>query len=233
MNHMLHNEIVEEIMENVMDIIEEGSEPTMEALADRIGISPGELGPSLDDIRASGYLRKRTVRIIPTKKGMLLGKKMVRKHRLLERFLHDVLGFNKERVHDEACRLEHGLSDEAENALCRFLKHPGQCPDDNRPIPVCDLAVDCCEECDATKKERNGTRLIPLTLLEKGKKARVRFIRGGRNAVRRLRDMGLVPDMVIRVLRQSPFGGPVELEVCMTKLAIGRKIAMKVYVEEC
>jgi len=230
---MIVNEIVEEIMENVVDVLEEGEEPTVEILVERTGISQRELMHSLHDLRVSGYLRKRTKRIIPTKKGMKLGKKMVRKHRLLERFLHDVLGFNKERVHDEACRLEHGLSDDAENALCRFLEHPGQCPDDNRPIPVCNLAVDCCEECDASREERNGTKLIPLTLLENGKKARVRFIRGGRNAVRRLRDMGLVPDMVIRVLRQSPFGGPVELEVCMTKLAIGRRIAMKVYVEEC
>jgi len=230
---MIVNEIVEEIMENVVDIMEDGKEATMETLSERVGLSQKELAHSIHDLQMSGYLRKRTKRIIPTKKGMKLGRRMVRKHRLLERFLHDVLGFNKERVHDEACRLEHGLSDDAENALCRFLEHPGQCPDDNRPIPVCNLAVECCEECDDTRKQRNGTKLIPLTLLERGKKARVRFIRGGRNAVRRLRDMGLVPDMVIRVLRQSPFGGPVELEVCMTKLAIGRRIAMKVYVEEC
>lgn len=50
-----------------------------------------------------------------TVKGVALAQKVVRKHRLLERFLHDFLGLKKNKVHNEACRLEHSLSDEAAN----------------------------------------------------------------------------------------------------------------------
>jgi len=74
---------------------------------------------------------------------------------------------------------------------------------------------------------------VPLTELAKDCKAKVRLIRGGKAAMRRLRDMGIVPDMPIVVKRKSPLGGPIELEVCGTKLALGRGIAEKVFVEVC
>jgi Fe2+ transport system protein FeoA len=72
---------------------------------------------------------------------------------------------------------------------------------------------------------------VPLTELAGGCRAKVRVIRGGKAAVRRLRDMGIIPEMMVTIIRKSPLGGPVELEVCGTKLALGRGIAEKVLVE--
>ena len=221
-------EMVEEVLENLMAVLEEKDKATVQEIAKRIGISPQELEPVLGSIQELGLVRLTEGSVVPTKKGKKLGKKMVRKHRLLESFLHDVLGIKKDKVHEEACKLEHALSDEAEDALCRFLDNPNQCPDDNRPIPPCEHGKDACEECGM-----GDGRLIPLTALKAGNSAKVRFIRGGRTAVRRLRDMGILPDMQVTLRRMSPFGGPIELEVCGTKLALGRKIAEKVFVEAC
>jgi DtxR family Mn-dependent transcriptional regulator len=58
-----------------------------------------------------------------TDKGTREAKKITRKHRLLETFLSDVLHIGKDKVHSQACELEHALSDEAEESLCRLLKH--------------------------------------------------------------------------------------------------------------
>jgi len=60
---------------------------------------------------------------------------MARKHRLLEKFLHDTLKISTEKVHSEACAMEHSLSDEAERALCQNLKAPDKCPDDQKLFP--------------------------------------------------------------------------------------------------
>lgn len=135
---------------------------------------------------------------------------MMRKHRLLERFLYDVLGIDKGSVHDQACKLEHPLSDEAEEALCRFLDHPTQCPDDHRPIPPCRHNVRNCEKCGT-----EGGRLVPLTALQSGKKGRIRFIGGAKRAHRRLRDMGIIPNRMDRFTTHPVLGYMILISVVL------------------
>lgn len=71
---------------------------------------------------------------------------------------------------------------------------------------------------------------IPLTALREGQSGTVAFIRGGMGAVRRLTDMGLTPGTRITVIECAPFG-PVEISVRGSRLAIGRGMAIKVFVE--
>ena len=66
---------------------------------------------------------------------MAHAQKIVRKHRLLERFLYDFLGLSRDKIHDEACRMEHSLSDEAAAALCKALESPKISPEDGKNIP--------------------------------------------------------------------------------------------------
>ena len=75
-----------------------------------------------------------------TSKGFELAAKMTRKHRLLERFLHDMLHIGKDKVHREACAMEHALSDETERALCR-LNALVNLPDDAKIIPACSSGI--------------------------------------------------------------------------------------------
>lgn len=80
-------------------------------------------------------------------------------------------------------------------------------------------------------------RRIPKALdgtlagLEIGEQAVIREIRAGHGALRRLADMGLVPGTVVRVLRRGPFGGPIEIEVRGTSLALGYGLASRILVE--
>lgn len=102
----------------------------------RLGISQASVTEMLDKLADKGYIiysPRRGARL--TKKGLREGRRMTRKHRLLEVFLHDKLGVDKRKVHKEACRMEHSLSDETEEKLIAFLKTPTNCPDDNRSIP--------------------------------------------------------------------------------------------------
>jgi len=224
----IRKETIEEILENAVDILEDEKDIMVDRLAKRLLVTPVELSRDLGKLQSMKLLSLKENRIILSKKGIKLGRKMVRKHRLLERFLYDVLGLKKDSVHSEACELEHALSDAAETALCRFLDHPTQCPDDNRPIPPCKHRLRNCEQCGTGRGP-----FVPLTAIQAGNRAKVRFIRGAKGAVRRLRDMGIVPDRFVTMKRISPFGGPIELMVCGTKLALGRRIAEKVFVEAC
>ena len=58
-----------------------------------------------------------------TDEGMKIAQKITRKHRILEKFLRDVLKVKEENVHEQACKMEHSLSDEAERALCTMLSN--------------------------------------------------------------------------------------------------------------
>jgi len=172
-----------------------------------------------------------------TKKGLKIAEKTARKHRLLERFLYDVLKIDKIKVHEQACEMEHTLSDDAEESLCRFLKHPDSCPDDGKIIPPCDLKISSCAECVQLHKKgleevgKHKQNLIPINELKDGQFGKISFIRGGHKVLQRLLDMGLTPGTRINVLRVAPLGGPVVLSVRSSKLAVGKGIAKKVFVE--
>ncbi|MCX8182166.1 MAG: ferrous iron transport protein A [Candidatus Methanomethyliaceae archaeon] len=73
--------------------------------------------------------------------------------------------------------------------------------------------------------------LIPLLELPEGREAEVVFLVGGRGLISRLCSLGITPGTVLKVLRRAPIGGPLELAVRSTKVAIGREVASKILVK--
>jgi len=91
----------------------------------QLDLAPASVTEMLQRLAKRGYVKYEPYKgAVLTKKGLTEGKKLARRHRLLERFLHDVLKIRKDKVHEEACRLEHAISPETEDAICRHLKHP-------------------------------------------------------------------------------------------------------------
>jgi DtxR family Mn-dependent transcriptional regulator len=162
---------------------------------------------------------------------------MTRKHRLLERFLHDTLKIGREKVHKEACEMEHAISDEATQAICQTLKAPSTCPDDNMLIPACDLDFKSCDECrkngmgNLEKVNKRKSSVLSLSSLKENHEGKIAFIRGDNKVLRRLFDLGLVPGTKIRVNRVAPLKGPVEILVRGSRLALGDEIASNVFLE--
>ncbi len=161
---------------------------------------------------------------------------MTRKHRILERFLSDVLNLNDNVIHEQACEMEHSLSDEAERAMCQVLEHPDKCPGES-PIPACDFPFKSCEECkthqegDVSEVGKRDENLIPIMDLKKNEEGRISFIRGDYKVIRRLLDMGITIGVIISVIKASPLSEPVEVVIEGSKLVIERDIACNVFVE--
>jgi DtxR family Mn-dependent transcriptional regulator len=226
-------ENVEEYLEAIYTLTEEGKRAKTSEVAEHLKIAPSSVTEMLRKLSKEGYIDYQPYRgVTLTKDGLEVAKRIKRKHRLIERFLSDVLKIKKEEVHEHACKMEHSLSDEVEEALCKALRFPDICPDDGKAIPLCDKHVTSCLEC--LKKdtfEKRKKELIPLSSLKAGEKGIVAFIRGGKGIVQRLVDMGLCPNTEIEVLRTAPLAGPIEICVRGSNLAIGRGIAAKVFVE--
>lgn len=228
-------ENVEEYLEAIYTLTEEGKRAKTSEVAERLKIAPSSVTEMLRKLSSEGYIDYQPYRgVTLTKNGLEVAKKLKRKHRLLERFLTDVLKIKKEEVHEHACKMEHSLSDEVEEALCRALRFPDTCPDDEKTIPLCDKQVTSCLECvqkESTSFEKRKKELIPLSSLKAGQRGVVAFIRGGRGVVQRLVDLGLCPNTEVEVLRTAPLAGPIEICVRGSNLALGRGIAAKVFVE--
>lgn len=116
--------------------LEEERIPAIRArLGERLGLSAPSVSESVSRLEGEGLLRLREDRTVAlTEEGRRRAVSVMRKHRLAERLLVDVIGLEWERVHEEACRWEHVISDEVEQKLIELLRHPTRCPHGN-PIP--------------------------------------------------------------------------------------------------
>ena len=103
-------------------------------IAERLGRSAPSVSEMLDRLIEDGYVTRRGRRLTLTDSGRALAEKVVRKHRLAERLLVDVIGLEWHKVHREAGRWEHVISDDVEARLVELLGDPATCPHGN-PIP--------------------------------------------------------------------------------------------------
>lgn len=108
---------------------ESGEDPGILQIAKRLNLSKSTVSERMKDLAKAGLTVSKPYSTISlTASGHALGKKMTYKHRLIEVFLHQTLKLPKEKIHEEAERLEHAFSDEAIKHLDSFLKHPTHDP---------------------------------------------------------------------------------------------------------
>ncbi len=125
---------LEEYLETIQALIEEGTPVIQARLAERLGRSAPSVSEMLDRLVEDGYV-SRTGRLIAlTDQGRQRADSVIRKHRLAERLLVDIIGLPWHKAHLEAGRWEHVISDEVEARLVELLGNPSTCPHGN-PIP--------------------------------------------------------------------------------------------------
>jgi len=122
-------------LRTVYELEEEGITPIRARLVERLGLSAPAVSETVSRLEAEGLLSvagNRTLQLSPL--GRELARSVMRKHRLAERLLTDVIGLEFEQVHVEACRWEHVISDRVEQRLVELLDSPATDPHGN-PIP--------------------------------------------------------------------------------------------------
>lgn len=190
------SENIEEYLEVLYKFGSKDAYVSTTTLSKELGIAPGsvtQMLKKLEDIGYIDYVPYKGAEL--TDEGMKIAQKITRKHRILERFLKDVLKIKDENLHAQACEMEHSLSDEAERAICHMLEHPDTCPDDHL-IPACDFDFANCEDClnDHGDIDDIGMRdfnLLSISQLPSGEVGEVLFIRGGDEALANAINLGL------------------------------------------
>lgn len=190
------HDATEEYLETILAIEEEGVTPIRARLVERLGFSAAAVSEQVNRLVDQGYaelLDDRTLRL--TESGRRLAVTIVRRHRLAERLLVDVIGLEWEKVHREADRWEHAISADVEEKLVLLLGDPATCPHGN-PIPGSSHRVDT-------------TGAIALTQATPGrfKVARIsEKIELDDDALTLLAGAHLVPGQTTSVVRTEPDG---------------------------
>ena len=129
-----HHPAFEEYCECLYELNEDQIELIQARIADRLNVSRASVSEMIKRMQTEGLVDLTGPRIALTEKGKTLAEGVVRKHRLAECFLIDVLGLPWATAHHEACKWEHVITDEVAVALAKMLGHPTACPHGN-PIP--------------------------------------------------------------------------------------------------
>lgn len=189
------------------------------SIAERLEVRPASVSNMMRRLAKLGlidYAPYRGAQL--TEDGEVLARGMVRRHRLLERFLTEVLDYTWEEVHDEAERLEHAVSPRFVEAVDHLLERPSTDPH-GAPIP-----------------DRDGTMIETsypsLAEIQPGERAIVRRVRDSdANLLRYFREVGIRPDVIVEVVARGTHDGPVSVRVNEDVLHLGEPAAAGIFVE--
>ncbi len=137
-----HHPAVEQYLETILELEEAGIAPMRARLVERLGVSAPAVSETVKRLEREGYVNLDSDRVLQlTETGREYGSRILRRHRLAEQLLVQVLHVPWSQVHDEACRLEHAISDNLETYLVALLGDPGTSPH-GLPIPGSANTVD-------------------------------------------------------------------------------------------
>ena len=199
-------------LRTIYDLEEEGLVPLRARIAERLEQSGPTVSQTVSRMERDGLLRVAGDRHLElTDKGRRLAIEVMRKHRLAERLLIDVIGLPWEDVHAEACRWEHVMSEDVERSLVQVLENPSVSPFGN-PIPGLDLLG-----IDTSTPALDSADLVRLTELPVGASVAVvvrqltEHVQGDVALISRLKDAGVVPNA--RVLVETNAEGDVTIVI--------------------
>ena len=187
-------------------------------LARKLNVVPGSVTNTIEGLEKRELVIHEPYKGVRlTEKGRKVASNVVRRHRLAERFLTDILHLDWSEVHDAACKLEHALSPEILNPLENALGHPQTCPHGN-PIPTKNGKV-------AVKTSK------PLADLDSGEGGVIVKIADEKTDVLKiLESLGLMLGSYVQVDEKNPYTGPLNIQVEGKRLEVERTLAEHVHV---
>ncbi|GAB63146.1 MAG: transcriptional regulator [Candidatus Jettenia sp.] len=207
----------EEILELIWTMEEENDKVDKDVLLKKVDLPDAER--HIKALVEESYIIITNKKVQLTKKGRVDARLIIRRHRLAERLLHDVLEVKEDTMDSSACKFEHFLDEEVTASICTLLGHPVSCPH-GKAIPP----GDCCEK--ANKEIRPV--VMPLTELRSGDEARISYIvTKYHQRLDKLSSMGLVPGVQIRLHQRQP---TYVIQMGETQIALDSAIAQSIYV---
>jgi len=182
----------EEILEALWIKIEEKGQSFAEL--ENMKIAPDD--PAYGELTSLAFIEVREGRVYFRQEGKVEGRRTIRRHRLAERLMMDVLNIRGETGNDKACQFEHLLNEGVDDKVCTMLNHPTTCPH-GKPIPP----GECCDQA----KREGDLGVVPLTELKSGEEGEIAYIQTeDHKKMQKLMAMGVLPGNRIRLSQTFP-----------------------------
>jgi DtxR family Mn-dependent transcriptional regulator len=209
---------LEEYLEAIHELEEEGTSVIQARVAERVGHSAPAVSETIRRLKADGYVTVKDREVHLTGKGRTRAESVVRKHRLAELLLTEIIGLPWHKAHEEACRWEHVISDEVEDRLVELLGHPTTCPHGN-PIPGSGAAP--VQDLVALSSVRGGETVHLERVTER--------VEIDLEALTYLSSSGFVPGVDAKVTARAP-DGTLTLALGDHSFALGASLAEQLFV---
>lgn len=182
----------EEILEALWIAVEEQKQPYAEMDAIRVPTDD----PAYRELADLAFVEVRDGRVYFRPEGRDEGRKTIRRHRLAERLMMDVLNIRGESGEYKACQFEHLLNEGVDTKVCTMLNHPTTCPH-GKEIPP----GDCCEEA----RRSGDLGVVPLTELRSGEDGEIAYLQtDDSKKMQKLMAMGVLPGNRIELMQTFP-----------------------------
>lgn len=213
------HDVTEQYLLTVLELEEEGIAPIRARLVEWLGLTAPTVSQTVGRLVDEGYLEVRDDRVLElTERGRRIAVSVVRKHRLAERLLSDVIGLEWWKIHGEACRWEHAVSEEVVDRLVDLLGDPGTCPHGN-PIP-------------GSANVPDQSAAVPLETAGEGPVVVVRIseeLETDEEAMRLLQDCGFIPGRAAEIVGRDDDG--IKVVGARSDAVLPHRIGARTYVE--
>jgi len=212
---------LEEYLEAIYKLEKKKGSAKTGDLAKTLNVALGTITNTIESMEKQSLVTHKPYKGVKlTKKGRKIALDVIRRHRLSERLLTDILRLEWSKAHDAACKLEHAIMDEdIIKPLEEVLGKPKTCPHGN-PIPS-ESGKIIEEKCER------------LTTFQKGEKGVIAKITDERvELLQYLSALGLVPGAHVQVEKIAPFNGPITVRVMGNRHALGREVASVIWVKK-
>ena len=213
---------IQDYLKQIFELTEDGCPASTTDLAARLGVKPASVTGMVQKLASTepplvDYQKHQGVTLTPA--GERAALEVLRHHRLLETWLVQSLGYSWDEVHEEACRLEHVISDDFEARMAAALGNPSRDPHGD-PIPDADLVMPSDET-------------LPLASLRPAQKAVLLRVNDEEPAfLRHLEELGLIPGAKLEITSFSSFDNNLTVAVNGHPAAVlGPAITSKIFVE--
>jgi len=212
--------VTEEYLEGIYRLQQRNGVARTSEIVKLLQVVPGTVTNTVERLEREGLLTHEPYKGVKlTEEGRKIALDVIRRHRLSERLLTDLLHVGWDEAHKAACRLEHGITDDIVKNLETALGHPTTCPHGN-PIPTKGGGI-------LEEKSEPMTNLNPQ---EGG--AIVKITEEEPDLLRYLATLGLRPGASMEVVEKAPFNGPITVKVAGANRAVSRQVAAIIKVKK-
>ncbi len=217
-NMVTLSESTEMYLITIFRLVNKNSEVHVSDIAEMLGLHHSSVSEKLKRLREQDYVMNDEHRLHLTEAGNQIAVNVLRKHRLIKTFLVELIDYPIDEVYDEACRLEHVVSERLINGLEKLMAYPKVDPH-GYPIPQSDGTI-------------NAIQYRTLNDLTVGDQAIIKRVDALQHEkLTYLKQIGLVPGTQVRVKGIEPFDGPLILDIDHKVIAIAPSLAQEVEVD--